>query len=553
MSAVSATLPLAKDVTVAQLNAMLTEAGEELDLSMRRPALLEKARELKLIAPRAPDMEEPACSSDQVCIPLRDKDSVIVNWAIIDAADKEQVEALSWWILKINKKLYAQSQKGLMHILLMGEAPPGLVIDHKNGAGLLNTRANLRFATRGLNSQNKVKKQGTTSVYVGVSSSKWGWVARHGKESLGYFENEKAAAFAYDEKIREVHGEFGKVNGVEKPNDYKPYTAKAASGLPEGVRRDKKRFAAQYWDQDLKKNITLGRFLTEADAHQAYKQHKEGKEAEREARHLAMPILRNDAGVAVIPVKKGKEVVYALVDDADWHEVMKVEWHIDDAGYVAALRVRLHKVVLEGDLIDHRNGKLDNRRCSLAINTHSGNAHNKVCKSASGFSGVRLVVTQNTNKFTARIRGDKKQLHLGSYDTAETAAYAYDCAAKMLYGHLARLNGVAKPEGYDLNQESLRLIKTEIPRTSHQGVQQKFIGVANLTTKTQGVSFQARITWKGKSKNLGTYKSAQVAAYARDCAARMTGSEFVQMNNVCKPESWEWDGNKMRMVETEQN
>lgn len=219
---------------------------------------------------------------------------------------------------------------------------------------------------------------------------------------------------------------------------------------------------------------------------------------------------------------------------------------------MASLRVRLHKCILDVDLVDHRNGKLDNRRCSLAENSNSGNTHNQPCRSASGFAGVRLVITANCRKFTARVQRDKKQLHLGSYDTAETAAYAHDCAAKMLYGDLARLNGVAKPEGYDWNQENLRLIRTEVPQTTHQAVQQKFIGVANLTTKTQGASFQARITWKGKSKNLGTYKSAEVAAYARDCAARMTGSEFVQMNNISKPESWEWDAQKMRLVETQQ-
>lgn len=354
--ATTAALPLAKDVTVAQVTAMLKEAGQEIEMSARRPALLEKARELKLIAPRAPDMEEPACSSDQVCIPLKDKDGVVVNWATIDAADREKVESLSWWILQTGPKLYAQSQKGLMHILLMGDAPPGEIIDHRDGNGLNNVRSNIRFATRGLNSQNKVKKQGTTSKYYGVSLSKWGWTAFHGKR-LGYFQQEEHAAFAYDEKVREVHGQLGKINGLEKPDGYEPYKAREASGLLPGVRRSKNRFQAQYWDQDLKKHVYLGGFATEAAAHKAYMQHKEEKEAEREPRRLATPISRNEDGIAIIPVKKGKETVYALVDDDKWHDFMKVGWHIEQhSEYVVALYVRMHKLVLEGDLIDHRNG-----------------------------------------------------------------------------------------------------------------------------------------------------------------------------------------------------
>lgn len=544
-----ATLPVAKNVTVSQLNAMLTAAGEELDLSMRRPALLEKARELKLIAPRAPDVEEPACSSDQVCIPLRDKDSVIVNWAIIDAADRQQVEALSWYLYKSGPNLYAGSKKNLMHILLMGEAPPGQVIDHRNGCGLLNTRANLRFATRALNSQNKIKKEGTSSKYIGVSSSKWGWVAQHGKDRLGYFKSEVDAAFAYDEKIREVHGDLGKINGIDKPEGFKPYVVKGPAEHKRGVVKSGKKFRAQYWDQDLKTYIRLDVFATEDAAHKAHETYRAVKEAEREAKRLSVPILRNDQGVAIIPVRKGQETTYALVDDAFWYDFMTKSWSIDTSGYVATQHARMHKLVLEADLVDHRNGRLDNRKQSLVVNTHAGNNHNTTRKNATGFAGVKVRPTKSGKRYQAELLIAGSNKSLGTYDDAKVAAYARNCAAKMVYGELARLNDVPNPEGWEWDSEQLRLIHTETATLSTIVVDRKtaFTGVYGVSTNL-GPMFKAAFSIKNQSQYLGMYNSAEIAAYARDCAARMFRTK-AKLSGVSEPDGWEWDATKMRLIQ----
>lgn len=159
-------------------------------------------------------------------------------------------------------------------------------------------------------------------------------------------------------------------------------------------------------------------------------------------------------------------------------------------------------------------------------------------------TGERKVV------YTASLQHDGHAYYLGRHEIAANAAYARDCAARHFYGELARLNGVPKPEGYEWDQEIMRLVDTQTqPISIEDNVEyQKFVGVSNLFTKTQGASFQAHIKWKGKSKNFGTYKSPEVAAYARDCAAKMTGKQFVQMNNIPKSEGWEWDATKMRLA-----
>jgi hypothetical protein len=54
----------------------------------------------------------------------------------------------------------------------------------------------------------------------------------------------------------------------------------------------------------------------------------------------------------------------------------------------------------------------------------------------SGFKGVR----KHNNKWVARIKQDYQEKHLGSFNTVEEAARAYDVAALKTYGETAKLN-----------------------------------------------------------------------------------------------------------------
>lgn len=103
----------------------------------------------------------------------------------------------------------------LVMLVFVGESE--LDVDHINGDRADNRLENLRYCTRSQNQMNRISRYGS-SKYKGVcwckDMGKWRCVVRkNGKRfNLGYFKNEKDAAFAYDLKAKELFGEFSRLN-----------------------------------------------------------------------------------------------------------------------------------------------------------------------------------------------------------------------------------------------------------------------------------------------------------------------------------------------------
>lgn len=151
----------------------------------------------------------------------------------------------------------------------------------------------------------------------------------------------------------------------------------------------------------------------------------------------------------VIPLPQG---FVAIVDEVDYVPLMTWKWQIkvtiygiyavrQDGGKYSRRHIYMHRQLLEvpaGFTVDHKNiNTLDNRRRNLRPAT----AHNQVAnrnsrRSRWQYKGVR----PNGNKFTARIRVNHKDIHLGSYSTVIDAASAYDRAAIRYFGEFARTN-----------------------------------------------------------------------------------------------------------------
>lgn len=111
-----------------------------------------------------------------------------------------------------------KSPRVYMHRVIIGAAP-GVEVDHINGDGLDNRRANLRIATRSQNLGNMSKPStGKSSQYKGVTwlPNRKKWAARirnNGRtRHLGVFLSELDAARAYDLAAKERFGEFARLN-----------------------------------------------------------------------------------------------------------------------------------------------------------------------------------------------------------------------------------------------------------------------------------------------------------------------------------------------------
>lgn len=91
------------------------------------------------------------------------------------------------------------------------------------------------------------------------------------------------------------------------------------------------------------------------------------------------------------------------------------------------------------DEVDHINSqKTDNRFCNLREATHKENSANKRTRISSKSKTKGVHWHAQSKKWRAYIRIDKKQIHLGLFETIEAASAAYAKAASDAYGEFAR-------------------------------------------------------------------------------------------------------------------
>lgn len=144
-------------------------------------------------------------------------------YALVDGKDYDWLMQRKWWAVKGGRSYYAVRQVGekrktiWMHREILN-TPQGSFTDHINHNGLDNRKQNLRICTHSQNLRNQKLQQERTSKYKGVSWQKncTMWVAFIGykgkKIYLGAFDNEIEAAKKYDQKAKELFGEFAYTN-----------------------------------------------------------------------------------------------------------------------------------------------------------------------------------------------------------------------------------------------------------------------------------------------------------------------------------------------------
>lgn len=148
-------------------------------------------------------------------------------FVLVDEDDLPKIQPWKWQAYRHpqRKNWYAirsitlgggRRSKVFMHRQIMGEC---IAVDHRDGNGLNNTRANLRIASVGENNRNIGKpRHGVTSRFKGVSwhpkARKFQANVRYNYRNiyLGLFVDEVDAAWAYDREARARFGSFSRTN-----------------------------------------------------------------------------------------------------------------------------------------------------------------------------------------------------------------------------------------------------------------------------------------------------------------------------------------------------
>ena len=410
------------------------------------------------------DLHEPIFHHDEeiVDVPLINKRKERVGYAIISVKDADYILQFSYNCWYNHSKVYARSgnERKSMHELVIGApAPLGHVIDHINGNSLDNRRENLRYATHAQNAQNRPKKAGTKSRYIGVTSTKSGnWTVtiscKNKAFNCGTFEDETEAGKAYDVSAIHVYGIHAKTNGllnaletawiVEHGESIVLPTDDRPEKLPKNIRKHNDGFKLRM--------VLNGEVYEKAvPTLQAAINLKKAKLLETRTKRALKPklrVTRNAQKYPVIKITKADAIVEVIVDEFMWRSLAEIAWSLDrDNAALTKKTVEgeylMHRHIwvknngrIPGDkTIDHINGnRLDNQLKNLRLATRRLQGHNQKKREGS-IDKYKGVVFRWPNYHAYIERKD-----YGAFERAEHAARRANEIFTQLYGKDARLN-----------------------------------------------------------------------------------------------------------------
>ena len=150
------------------------------------------------------------------------------KFALVDDEDFEYLNQFKWSLGKDGYAIRCFREGGktksiLMHRELLNlENVPNIKVDHIFHDKLDNRKEMLRLCSTSQNGMNRVKQnRPSSSIYKGVFfhsiAKKWQAQIRYNKKvkNLGLYLTEEEAAKAYNEKAKELFGEFALLNEIK--------------------------------------------------------------------------------------------------------------------------------------------------------------------------------------------------------------------------------------------------------------------------------------------------------------------------------------------------
>lgn len=139
--------------------------------------------------------------------------------ALVDDEDYDEVIKYNWYYAKgyAVRRNYDGGADGTIYLHReIAKTPSDMFTDHINRNKLDNRKENLRICTKSQNRANIGHLHSNTSGYKGVFISNGRWRAQitvnKCRIELGYFDDPKSAAIAYDNAAKLYLGEFAGLN-----------------------------------------------------------------------------------------------------------------------------------------------------------------------------------------------------------------------------------------------------------------------------------------------------------------------------------------------------
>ncbi len=198
-----------------------------------------------------------------------------------------------------------------------------------------------------------------------------------------------------------------------------------------------------------------------------------------------------------------------LIDEED-ADLACYRWDANAKGYARCwnLMTSMHQMVakrigLEG-LIDHKNrDNKDNRRENLRVATKSQNGANtgKTKRNTSGYRGVQ----RQYGRWIVLMAIDGRAKWIGSFDTKEQAAVAYDIKAKEMYREFAYCNIP------NASAELIEQVKQRMSSPKQRVGRSKYYGVSMATHRWRAIFVVDK-----RRVHIGYFDSEEEAAKAVD-------------------------------------
>jgi hypothetical protein len=386
-------------------------------------------------------------------IPMRNKKKEITGHIKVSNVDFNELNKYKWYtdangypatnVNNIPWVIHRYIAICILHNEITSQEP----VDHINHEKFDNTRENLLISTPSDNARNKVKQEGTSSIYVGVSRMKDGTfltaIRINGKKVTALYKNELYAAHQYNMWLDEYNLKSTR-NAIDIPSDFiKWVKTPKIKNLPIGI---SKSLSNRYKVQLSIKGKTrqLGTFDTLQEAISIRESAVLKKQQDKADAIMAIPKNINELGFCYFMIKD-KQI---LVDSESFHDIMKYPWTISKKGYITGTisdrNVCLSHFVMNRSCelhVDHiNNNPLDNRKCNLRLVTPKQNAMNTSSRIGSTSEYIGVHFRKDNNKWRALIRVDGKNKSLGNFENEIDAAKARDIATKKYFKEYGNLN-----------------------------------------------------------------------------------------------------------------